>query len=518
MNKTVTANIGGFVFNIDEQAYESLQKYLRAIRNQMPQDCIEEVMQDIELRIAEIFREKLNELKREVINVSDVDTVISIMGEPEAYGDGESSSNEKSSSSSEEDYDSNRQIFRDPDDGILGGVCSGLAAYMNWDPLVVRLIFVLLFFGFGTGFLIYILLWIIVPEAKTASERLRMRGQKVNVENIKEKFNDIKNDFKGSGKNTGNKIKKGIHQLVDNFSDTFGSLARVFATILAILMMIGAVAIIFILIKMILQSEIIYLFTFDHTYSITYSEMETLFFNSPTVANLGYTGFVLMLTTISISLILTSIRLIFKIKTPNVAKIVISVVFSVSIFLMIACAAKVGHDFSDYADYSEQYKITDSTDTLYVNTYDDIYFSENLAYNEDILFETIKIDKDNIIFGYPEFKIKRSNSDQFEMIIQRESRGSHKREALSRAEALHYKFYQKDSLLTLSPYFSTPKSNKLRMQKVTITLLVPEGKVVHLSKKTNRIYNEHADENEHDDETLPMNTYLTMTENGLKLK
>src|SRR5690606_36479746 len=120
MNKTVTANIGGFVFNIDEQAYESLQNYLRAIRNQMPQDCIDEVMNDIELRIAEIFRDKLNEFKKEVINISDVETVISIMGEPEAYGDGESSSNEKSNSNNEEYYESNRQIFRDPDDGMLG--------------------------------------------------------------------------------------------------------------------------------------------------------------------------------------------------------------------------------------------------------------------------------------------------------------------------------------------------------------------------------------------------------------
>ena len=199
MNKTVTANIGGFVFNIDEQAFEILQKYLSAIRHKMNnEEGIDEVMQDIELRIAELFREKLTEFKREVINHSDVENIILIMGEPDAYGSGESSSSEnKKEKETEEDYSTNRQIYRDPDNQVLGGVSSGLAAYMGWDPIIIRLIFVMLFFGFGTGLFIYILLWIIVPEAKTASDRLRMRGEKVNVENIKDKFKDIKNNFEG---------------------------------------------------------------------------------------------------------------------------------------------------------------------------------------------------------------------------------------------------------------------------------------------------------------------------------
>lgn len=518
MNKTVTANIGGFVFNIDEQAYETLQRYLIAIRKQMQDDSIDEVMQDIEHRIAEIFREKLNEFKREVINLSDVESVISIMGEPEAYGDGESNSSETNTNHGEQYFESNRQIFRDPDDGMLGGVCSGLAAYMKWDPIVVRLIFVLLFFGFGTGFIIYLILWMIVPEAKTAADKLRMRGEKVNIENIKEKFRDIKNDLQGSGKETGRKIKKGVHQLVDNFGETFGSLAKVFGMIIAGMMLFGAFAIIFILVKMILQSEIIYLFTFENTYSITYTELETLFFNSPAIANLGYLGFVLMLTSIAVSLILTAIRLLFKVKTPNVFKFIMAGIFSLSILFIIITSTRVAYDFSQDASYSEQFKIKDSIDTLYIETYDDIYFSDNLEYHPEILFETIKLKENNIIFGYPEFKIKRSSNDQFELIVEREARGSNKREALTRAEALHYKFKQQDSLLTLAPYFSTPKENKLRLQKITVTLFVPEGKSVHLSKKINRIFNDTNDENEDEEHLTPVNAYLEMTNRGLERK
>lgn len=516
MNKTVTANIGGFVFNIDEQAYESLQKYLTAIRHQMHSDDASEVMHDVEMRIAELFREKLNEYKREVINLTDVNDIISVMGEPEAYNTGETGSETKNEEKSQ-DYDStSRQIFRDPDDAVLGGICSGLGAYMGWDPLIIRLFFVLLFFGFGTGLLLYIILWIIVPEAKTASDRLRMRGEKINVENIKEKFKDIKKDFEGNGKETGRKIKKGVHQLVDNFSETFGTLARVFSIILASMLFIGALAILFILIKMMLQSEIIYLFTHNNMYSVTYEELETLFFNSPAQANLGYAGFVLLLLSISFGLILAAIRLIFRVKIPLVFKIINGTASTLAIIFIMICTMQIGFDFSKDNAYSEMIKLNNPSDTLYIETFEDPYFSENIEYSDDILFETIKIDDGKIIFGYPELKIKRTNSPEFEMIIEKEAHGSNKREALSRAENIHYKHQLSGSELKLAPYFSTSAKNKIRLQKVTVTLYVPKNKYVYMGKKINRIYSP-AEEDEDDDENdaVPQNTYLKMTEDGL---
>lgn len=520
MNKTVTANIGGFVFNIDEQAFETLQKYLSAIRHKMNnEEGAEEVMQDIEIRIAELFKEKLNEFKREVINQSDVESIISIMGEPEVYGNGEASSEEKNKKyDDEDDYSTNRQIFRDPDNEVIGGVCSGLAAYMSWDPIVIRLIFVLLFFGFGTGLLLYVLLWVIIPEAKTASDRLRMRGEKVNVENIKGKFKDIKNNFEDKGKDTGQKIKRGVHQLVDNFGETFGTLARIFAIIFAVGMMIGALVIFFILIRMMLHSEIIYLFTHDNMYSISYEQLQTLFFTSPAQATLGTAGFIMLLSTIAIGLILTAVRIIFKIKIPMIFKIVTGSVSTLGVIFIAICSMQIGYDFSHDNSYSEQIKLDQAGDTLYIETSEDPYFSENLEYNDDILFETVQIKNDQIIFGYPELKIKRSNSEQFEMIIEREAHGSNNREALSRAESLHYKFSNQDSLLKLSPYFTTPIKNKLRLQKITVTVFVPEGKTVHLGKKVNRIFNPESDEHEEEENLLPVNTFLEMTDNGLQRK
>ena len=95
-------------------------------------------------------------------------------------------------------------MFRDPDDKILGGVCSGIANHFDFDPLYLRGAFAVLFFAFGSGFLLYILLWIIIPKAQTTAEKLEMRGEPINVDNIKrsveEELNDVKNRVNDLGK------------------------------------------------------------------------------------------------------------------------------------------------------------------------------------------------------------------------------------------------------------------------------------------------------------------------------
>ena len=160
-------------------------------------------MTDIESRIAEMFQEKISKNK-EVITAEDIDQVISVMGKPEDYVDGETSTE----SGSDEDntkpetdipYSGRRRVFRDPDNNVLGGVCGGIAVYFNFDPIWLRLAFAISFFVFGTGFLLYILFWIIIPEAKTTAEKLEMRGEKVNVSNIEK---SIKEELERSEEHT----------------------------------------------------------------------------------------------------------------------------------------------------------------------------------------------------------------------------------------------------------------------------------------------------------------------------
>ncbi len=204
MKKTIQVNLSGQVFTLDEDAYDRLSAYLNQISRLYDRSAgKEEILQDIEVRIAELFIEKLGEL-RQVVSLRDVDSVIEIMGRPEQFeGDFDGESEASRSSTYEENEYRARRLFRDPDDQVIGGVCSGIGYYFGIDPLWVRIAFVLALVVFGTGVLFYIILHIIVPEAKTASEKLHMRGEPVNIgsigKSIEEELNAFGERFSNSG-------------------------------------------------------------------------------------------------------------------------------------------------------------------------------------------------------------------------------------------------------------------------------------------------------------------------------
>lgn len=193
MKTTITINLGGIVFHIDDDAYEMLHTYLLAIEKQFVNDDERrEVMSDIEARLSELFSETLAQ-KRDVIMKDDVSKVVKIMGEPGDFI--EDSQNEASFSQNNSQRKRNSQktlkrLYRDPDNRFLGGVCGGLGAYFNNDPLLFRIVFLALLFAGTVGFWIYIILWIAIPEASTTAQKLEMRGEPITIENIKKAVRD----------------------------------------------------------------------------------------------------------------------------------------------------------------------------------------------------------------------------------------------------------------------------------------------------------------------------------------
>lgn len=209
MKKTFNINLGGIVFHIDEDAYELLDNYLSNLRIHFSkEEGAEEIVHDMELRISELFGEKLNE-RKQVITLTDVEEIIAQMGKPEEFSDDTTQDTTDYNATNGEK--GNKRLFRDPDNKVMGGVCSGIAAYLGWDVTVLRLIFIVLtlpFFVdgivlFNGAVITYIIAWIVIPEATTAAEKLSMKGMKVNVENIGktvtdgfEKVNDYMNSEK----------------------------------------------------------------------------------------------------------------------------------------------------------------------------------------------------------------------------------------------------------------------------------------------------------------------------------
>jgi phage shock protein PspC (stress-responsive transcriptional regulator) len=193
MNKVFNINLGGYPFVMDDEAYYKLDKYLNTIHKHFKKsEGCEEIVSDIESRIAELFNEHAK--GQPIISMRDVEGVMEIMGTPQDFG-AEDMADEDTSSSSKKRFSTGRRLYRDTDDKVIAGVCSGLASYFGVaDPLIFRLIFVVLFFG-GVGPIAYIIFWIAVPKAKTSAEKLSMKGEPINVTNIARQVEDELNNL-----------------------------------------------------------------------------------------------------------------------------------------------------------------------------------------------------------------------------------------------------------------------------------------------------------------------------------
>ncbi len=203
MNKVISIHIASTHFFIDEDAYTLLQDYLQKLERWFSgKEGGKEIVSDIESRLSELFGERIVH-KNSVLSIAIVRELIQIMGQPEDF------TNETADSSKEENTYTQEKIkkqwFRDMDNRVLGGVCSGIAAYLNLDPVWVRIVFALLpFLSFGAIVPIYIVLWIAVPPAHTTTQKMQMRGENITISNIeksiKEEFEKVKEQFSKTGK------------------------------------------------------------------------------------------------------------------------------------------------------------------------------------------------------------------------------------------------------------------------------------------------------------------------------
>jgi phage shock protein PspC (stress-responsive transcriptional regulator) len=184
MKKTTSANIAGVLFQIDEDAYQLLEQYLHRIEasyNNASEG--KEIIIDLETRLAELFNDR-TQARAKIITLSDVNWAISIIGRPENIGAQKKNQYNEEWQQPNYGYKTNRRLYRYPENRVIGGVCSGLGIYFDIDPVLLRVAFVvLLFVGFGP--LAYIILWIVVPKAKTVSQKLELHGLPPTPENIR---------------------------------------------------------------------------------------------------------------------------------------------------------------------------------------------------------------------------------------------------------------------------------------------------------------------------------------------
>lgn len=178
-------------YDIELDAKEVLQKYLSEIKQMMGS---EDTMYEIEARMVELLGER-GVQNNGIITMSDVEDLRSKMGLPKEFSDSES--NEDSQADLTPSNSPAKRLMRDTDNAIFGGVCAGIAAYWGINPLWVRLLFIISpFITFGTALLVYIIIWISLPEAKTAAEKLQMRGEPVTLDSLKKAANNSESKYR----------------------------------------------------------------------------------------------------------------------------------------------------------------------------------------------------------------------------------------------------------------------------------------------------------------------------------
>jgi len=473
MKKTVTVNLGGIVFHIDEDAFEKLDKYLSKIESGINNsDDAKEIMVDIELRLSEIYKERLGTI-RQVINIDDIQYSISIMGEPEDINEDEKKEfKEKSESKSQ----FGKRLFRDPDDRILGGVCSGLAAFLGVDSIIVRLVFgIFLFMGFG--FLVYVLFWIVIPEAKTTAQKLEMRGENVNIENIqkniREEFEKVK---EGINKNKSkHEIHKIISQLFDFVIVIVGGLFKFVFSIIGVLLIITSI-----LLLMVFAD--IFIFDGWQTGITNLNGIISMIFNPATV-NLFILGiFVLVAVPIIKILIYTVKKMIGNKQSYNVINTSLTIAWFIGIILVVFIIINNAKNFNSKAVFTNHEYITDIPSKNIIITTENI--DNIIMFDDKNRWHISNDDSFKGIYSLTELHIKKTTDSIPVIKSEKISRGKSKISAYKTAEKIYAAYSINDSIVNIKSRTLIKESQPFRFQKNIITIYIPIYYSVYFSPET----------------------------------
>ncbi|MFN3916938.1 MAG: PspC domain-containing protein [Flavobacteriales bacterium] len=506
MKKTVTANIGGWVFNIEEDAYEKLNHYLEEIKIYLFGDeGLEEIMRDIESRIAELLKEK----NPGVITIENVIEITGIMGAPKDFGSSEEPLQQEYNSPKVEKK-TQKRYYRLEEDAVFAGICSGLGAYFGVDPVLFRILFAIMTIAGGSGILIYVVMMLITPVAKTTAEKLNLRGEPATVENIKQYFSELKDEVKSQ------KFKNRIKSSVKKSSHAVHGVARVISKIVGFGFILGAIAIVMLLFVFLFgQSGFLPLSGAEKNLSAW--DLSKIVFTGSLTHTFFWIGAFLLIVIPILGMFSIGLRLLFDVRTKLKALgVVFSSLWFAGLFTCITIGAQTGLQFREAGEVSYKVALTENQhDTLRIELEKDIIFSDHIRYHHGIGNDLIKTVENNIVLGYPKLSIKENTADStFKITVVQYASGMNQSEAIERAENISYILSNINKQITLTPHFSLPANDKLRGQKVEIIVKVPQGKTLYLGENIDRITRGIKTKDGIRDSKLSSN-YWTMTKDGL---
>ena len=491
MNKTVTINLGGIVFHIDEDAYQKLSRYFDAIKRSLTNSSgQEEIIKDIEMRISELLSEKLISDKH-VIGLKEIDEVIAVMGQPEDYIIEDDSKNE----SAYKAYKKSKKLYRDKDKGMIGGVAAGLSHYLGIDVVWIRVILLLFFFGFGTGILAYIILWIATPEAVTTSEKLEMTGEPVTISSIekkvREEFDSVSEKFKNVDYDKyGNQIKTGAEKFGNSLSEIISTIFKIFAKFLGVILIITGLTVLFFL--------FVGIFTLGTGAFIEFPWQEFVDAGNFTDYPIWVFG-LLMFLAVGIPFFFLTL-LGFRLLSPTIKSIGSIAKYTLFALWILAIAALISIGIQQASEVAYEGKTVSKetftvlpSDTLQVKFRYNDYYTKDINDNDNFRFVQDASNNQLIYSNNIRFEIVKTDEKLPFIQIERKARGKSFQEAKKRAEKIQFGYKIEGNQLVLDNYLLTHVSDKFRDQEVIIYLYLPEGTLFMLDESV-----QHYDESDND--------------------
>lgn len=491
MKKTLTANISGTVFHIEEDAYAAMHRYLSSIRSQFQgSEGQDEIMADIEARISELFTERLDG-RRQVVSMEDVEHVIGIMGQPEDYASEESgrAHAQEGPAAWSSGSGGHKRLFRDPDDKWVGGVLGGVGAYFNIDPLILRLIYLVLLF-LGVGFILYLILWAVVPKATTAAEKLSMRGEEVNVENLKRQFNEGAERFeKGArevaeeAREMGRRYAPRARKSSEEFLSFLGQAGRMFLNALGkiigfFFLLAGSVVAIALMVAMLGHYDLMMNST-GLGEGPELHQWTQLLFETPAQSTWAWIAVMVFLLIPVIGLLYGGIHLLFDVKAPKWFGLVLAPIWIASIVVLSFLGARFGSQFASREVIRDVIDIQEPVgQTLTLAALNDGRHAGWIRSHQRDL-DQVEVEGDSVHMAWATLDVRQSHDQRFHLVVERRARGYAGKEAFQRARNIVNRHAHEDSILRLTPWYSFNVADRYRGQRVRVVVEVPVGRAVH---------------------------------------
>jgi len=498
MKRTLNINIGNSIIHIEEDACELLTNYLVEVKQHFGKSADDfEIVADIENRIAEMFTEILTTQQKQVIELEDVQVVTGLMGSVKDFEEQDEEPETVNSHTQHQQF-AERRIYRDRDEAMVAGVCSGLSHYLKIDVSILRVLAVLSVFLGGSGLIAYLILWVSIPKASTRAEKMAMKGEAINLQGFKRNFEEELSVLRGNLRNAGDHLEPLVTRsgsFIAEFFEVLGVFLQgtgkvIFKFIAIVIVVVGSLLL---LSAFITIAAILGIWDANANQLFPFNIIDASYFTT-----VAFAVFVVIVIPI-LALVLFSVQVAFNTRPLNkMIAFGMLIVWIGGVSVGIFYAAKISAEFKEEAEFTQAVPLKPYP--VYTLTMDKSKFftkEDSLKYqlnSKDYNGRVIINDHDRP-FKLPRnvyIKIERSENNAVSLTESYRSEGKTFEIALNNAKNMHYDFTQQDSVLKFSPEIYLKKNANWRNQRIELLLKIPVGMKINIDKELDRLMRDNS--------------------------